>query len=348
LTTEQPRVSVIVVTYNNRDDISACLRSLQDADGADECEIIVVDNLSTDATLDYVREHHPLVHSASAGRNGGFGAGVNYGARLATGTYLAVVNPDAVVDHDWLHPLIDTLESYLRAGLVTPTVLLMGTNDRVNACGNDVHLTGLTFCAGLNRPAPPRDTPAQPVAAISGAAFALRRALWEECGGFDERFFMYLEDTDLSLRVQRMGYDVLHVPSSRVWHRYEVRVSATKLYHLERNRLLMLRKNLSPRTLAILSPALLLTEAITWAYCAYNGAAYVGAKWRSYRRVWRECFAAGRGSTRPTQGTDHDLLRTLDTRLAIEQLQTGSIARVLNYILTAWYMLCRIVALSYA
>jgi len=346
LTTQQPRISVVVVTYNNRDDIDACLRSLRDAD---ECELIVVDNLSTDGTLDHVREHYPTVHAVSAGRNGGFGAGVNYGARLATGTYLAVVNPDAVVQHGWLHPLIDTLETYPRAGLVTPTVLLMGTNDRVNACGNDVHLTGLTFCAGLNQPAPPVETPAQPVAAISGAAFALRRALWEECGGFDERFFMYLEDTDLSLRVRRMGYEVLHAPASRVWHRYEVRVSAAKLYHLERNRLLMLRTNLSTRTLLLLSPALLLTEALTWAFCVQHGTNYVRAKWRSYCRVWRErevTVVNDALSSHVLYG-DSSILCVMVSCLSIEQLQgDGPWITMANSLLTRFYACWRRIAVS--
>ena len=153
------QTSIVVVTFNNRAEIDACLRSLQ-AHSTD-AEIIVVDNLSSDGTLDYVQRQHPHVRAISANRNDGFGAGVNLGARMASGTFLAVVNPDTEVEPGWLQPLIRTLEEQPRVGLVTPTILLKGTEDRVNACGNDVHLTGLAFCRGLNQAAPAQCAPPQ-------------------------------------------------------------------------------------------------------------------------------------------------------------------------------------------
>jgi len=344
--TQHVQTSVVIVTYNNRDDIDACLGSLQTH--SPDAEIIVVDNLSSDGTLDHIRQQYPRVRAVSAGRNGGFGAGANIGARLATGTSLVFLNPDTEVKDAWLTPLIAALEDDSSVGLVTPTVLLKGTANRVNACGNDVHLTGLAFCAGLHHEAPPRSDPARPVAAISGAAFAIRRELWEQLGGFDERFFMYLEDTDLSLRARRLGYTILHVPASRVWHDYRVSVSAAKLYHLERNRLLMLRKNLAPATLALLSPALLLTELLTWTFCLRQGdAAYTRAKWRSYRRLWRERREPRAAAPAPDpRHADRAVLGSLGSRLALEQLESGRFATLVNHTLTALYRCCRMAALA--
>ncbi len=343
---EQPcpaQTSVIVVTYNSRGDIDACLGSLQAH--SPDVEIIVVDNLSTDGTLDHVRRHYPRVRAVSAGRNGGYGAGNNIGARLTTGEYLVILNPDTEVEAGWLDPLLDVLRDRPEVGLVTPTILLKGDGEKVNACGNDVHLTGLAFCAGLNRPAPPVSAPPRAVAAVSGAAFAVRREVWERLGGFDERFFMYLEDTDFSLRARRLGHDILHVPASRIRHRYSARVGATKLYHLERNRLLMLRKNLSPRTLALLSPALLLTELLTWAFCLRQGRAYARAKWRSYRRLWRERREPVTMSPTPRHA-DRAVLGSLGPRLALEQLETNTIATTVNRALTLFYRCLRLAALA--
>ncbi len=342
--THHIQTSVVIVTYNNRDDIDACLGSLRTH--SPDAEIIVVDNLSSDGTLDHIRQQYPRVRAVSAGRNGGFGAGNNIGARLATGTRLVFLNPDTEVKGAWLAPLIAALEDDSSVGLVTPTVLLKGTANRVNACGNDVHLTGLAFCAGLHHAAPPRSTPARPVAAISGAAFAIRRELWEQLGGFDERFFMYLEDTDLSLRARRLGYTILHVPASRVWHDYRVSVSAAKLYHLERNRLLMLHKNLSPATLVLLSPALALTEVLTWIFCLQQGKAYALAKWHSYRGFWRE----RRRSEHPARQLsprydDHALVHSFGSRLALEQMRQGALATTANDLLTIFYTVWRLVAL---
>jgi len=339
------RASIIVVTYNSRGDIDACLRSLrQHAAGA---EVIVVDNLSTDGTLDHVRQHYPGVTAVSAARNGGYGAGNNVGARLAHGDHLVILNPDTEVEAGWLDPLLDTLEGHPEVGLVTPTILLKGSGERVNACGNDVHLTGLAFCAGLNEAAPPTSAQPRAVAAVSGAAFAVRREVWERLGGFDERFFMYLEDTDLSLRARQLGHDILHVPASRIRHRYSVQVGAAKLYHLEHNRLLMLRKNLSPRTLAFLSPALLLTELLTWAFCLRQGWAYARAKWRSYRRLWRERREPVTASPAPRHANrDRAVLDSLGARLALEQLGSSAIAAAANRALTLFYRCSRLAALA--
>lgn len=338
-------ISIIIVTYNSCGDIDACLNSL--FTHSPEAEFIVVDNLSTDGTLKHVWQEYPSVKAVSAGRNGGYGAGNNIGAGIARGDYLVILNPDTEVQAGWLDPLIEVLEQRPDVGLVTPTILLKGSDERVNACGNDVHLTGLTFCARLHEDAPPMTAPARSVAAISGAAFAIRRDVWEQLGGFDERFFMYLEDTDLSLRARRLGYEILHVPASRIWHSYSVRVSATKLYHLERNRLLMLRKNFTPATLALISPALALTEALTWAFCVQQGRVFVRAKWYSYYRFWYELrLSTATNSHRSTRRLDGTLLRQLQPQLSLEQLADGMAILLVNHTLTPYYACWRKAALA--
>jgi GT2 family glycosyltransferase len=337
------QTSIIIVTFNHRREIDACLRSME-MHFAD-AEIIVVDNLSTDGTLDHVRQRYPRVRAVSSGRNDGFGAGVNLGVHMACGTFLAIINPDIEVLPGWLESLIAVLEEQPQVGLVTPTILLAANADNANACGNSPHLTGLTFCIGLHQPAPaPSDAP-HPVSAISGAAFVLRRSLWDRLGGFDEQFFMYLEDTDISWRVLRSGYTIAHVPASRVWHDYELTMSATKMYYLEYNRLLLLRRNMASATLAILSPALLATEALIWAFCLRKGQAYLRAKWRSYCQLWSDRHKIDRPAA-SSPHPDRRLLRTLAARLTVEQLETSTGASLANGVLTAFYALWRIVALA--
>jgi hypothetical protein len=107
----------------------------------------------------------------------------------------------------------------------------------------------------------------------------------------------------------------------------------------------MLRKNLSPATLLVLSPALALTEALTWAFCARRGPAYLRAKWRSYRRLWAACRLAGR-STVANRYPDRALLGALSARLMAEQLDASKAATLANGVLTAFYALWRSVALA--
>ncbi len=340
-----PRIAVVIVTYNNREEIAPCLESLLVT--PEPLDIVVVDNASADGTLSYVQTSYPTVRAVARGHNAGFGAGVNHGIALTTAPYIVVLNPDTIVEEGGLTALIDALH-YPGVGLVTPTVVLADQPTQMNARGNTVHLTGLTFCAGLGGPVPTRDADPHSVAAISGAAFGVTRQVWDELNGFDERFFLYLEDTDLSLRVRRLGYDILYVPASRVRHHYRVRVGAHKLYHLERNRHLMLRKNLSPYALALLSPALLLTEVLTWLYALREGPATCRAKLHAYRRSWRErhlVTSAPRKKDWSEREADLALLYVMTTRLSLEQLQGGLAVRLVNGVLTAFYGRCRALVL---
>lgn len=107
----------------------------------------------------------------------------------------------------------------------------------VNACGNEMHYTGITSCRGLGMPTE-AFTGLHEVPLVSGAAFIARRGLLNNLGQFDELFFMYHEDTDVSLRARSRGHRILCAASAVVTHHYELQMSPTKFYYLERNRLL--------------------------------------------------------------------------------------------------------------
>jgi GT2 family glycosyltransferase len=254
--------SVIIVAYNQRADLARCLASLRESTDA---EIIVVDNGSSDGTADYLAGEFPEVRLVRSQENLGFGGANNLAAGQAAGRYLAFLNPDTVVTPGWLGALVAALERDPSAGLATSKVLLLPDPERTNTCGNDVHLTGLTLCRGLGAPRDAFDEPAE-VAAVSGAAFAIRRELFERLGGFDADFFLYLEDTDLSLRARLAGYRCLYVPDSIVYHDYRLRFGPRKTYYQERNRYLMLLKCYRWRTLLALLPALALAEVVTWGF----------------------------------------------------------------------------------
>nr|MDA8219853.1 glycosyltransferase family 2 protein [Dehalococcoidales bacterium] len=194
------QVSVIVVNYNGRPHIGQCLHSLL-ADRRQDREIILVDNASTDGSADYVEQAFPQVRLIRNERNEGFGQANNLAAGVANGNYLAFLNPDTVVEPNWLDPLIATLEANPQAGLATSQVLLLSDPKVVNTCGSEVHQTGLTLCRGMGEP---RDAfpLIEEVDAVSGAAFAMPRYLFWALGGFDPDFFLYMEDTDLSWRAR--------------------------------------------------------------------------------------------------------------------------------------------------
>jgi GT2 family glycosyltransferase len=323
----RPRISVIVVSYNGRAYLERCLGSLL-AEGATDHEVILVDSASADGSAAYVERAFPEVCVVRT-TNGGYGHGCNVGARLAHGAYLAFLNQDTVVRPGWAEALVAALQHSPAGGLSTPCILLLREPSRANTCGNDVHCSGLTLCRGLGAPAGALGEDAE-VGAISGAAFAVSKHLFVKLGGFDERFGMYMEDTDLSLRARLAGYRCLYVSGAVVYHDYRLRFGPRKTYYQERNRYLMLLKHLKWATLLAMLPVLLLGEVVTWGYVLLHEPHRVANKLRAYVWVaghWKEIVADRQRVQAMRRATDWALLAAWTCRLAFEQAGEGSAVR---------------------
>jgi len=347
--------SIVIVSYNSRGHLGRCLRSVfATIDG--NCEVIVVDNASSDGSADFVATHFPNVKLVRCESNTGFSIGNNLGARYAKGRYIVGLNPDTEVAPGWLEALLGPLEAAERqqttTGITTARVLMMDKPDEVNTCGNITHFSGITICRGLGRPADAREL-AQVVAvpAISGACFALTRSLWDQLGGFDETYFTYLEDTDLSLRARLLGYISVYTPNAAVYHSYTGSFSARKLYYLERNRIIMLLKLYRTSTLFAMLPGLALAEVVTWAYALKNGKGHIAAKWEAYGwLISHRAEVMGKRSEVQTlrQASDIALLGVVSWRLDTVQLAGPLLGRiagfVLNPIFRATYVLAKTVA----
>lgn len=335
---EPALVSVVIVVYNARRHLSRCVGAVL-AQSYPRVEILVVDNASSDGSADEVaaRFPQPQVRLVRAGRNLGYAGGNNLGFAHARGDYVAVLNPDTEVESTWLAALVEALEADPAAGLATSKILLFDRRDRINTCGNDVHYTGLAFCRGLGCPAT-AFTAATTVPAVSGAAFLIRRDLLLWLGGFDERFFLYLEDTDLSWRAALAGFACLFVPDSVVYHHYAVRIDPPKTFYLERNRYLLLLQNCRWATLLLLLPALLLTEVLIWGYVLLRGRAHIGAKLGAYRWLLgrrRQIVRSRRRVQRLRRAGDRSVLRRLDYRLAFDQVAPRPIRAPLRLLFDA-------------
>jgi GT2 family glycosyltransferase len=277
------QTSVVVVAYNPGHFLRDCVASIYSTQP--EVEVVVVDNASTDGAVERVKSEFPDVRVVRNEWNDGFGAGNNLGAARAKGTFLIFLNPDAVVIDGWLEALVHPLAEDPSIGLVTPKVLLRNDPDHINVAGLNVHLSGISMCRGLGLPRTAFDEIAE-VAAISGVTFAARRDVFEAIGGFDEDFFLYIEDVDLSARAWLAGYRCLYVPRAVVLHDYDrVKVDAYKTFWVERGRYLMLLKAFNWRTLLGLLPPLLLAEVLTWGWLLWRNPQAVMQKFRSWHWI---------------------------------------------------------------
>lgn len=340
--TVEMRASLIIVTYNNHSQIEACLRSvLPSLSPADE--LIVVDNASEDGTAALVEAAFPQLQVLRASRNLGFGGGNNLGARQARGEFLAFLNPDTTVELGWLDALVRTLQTHPQAGMATAKILLLDDPEQINTCGNEMHISGLTLCRGMGQPRgayPDLDE----VGAVSGAAFAMRRALFERLGGFDESFFMYMEDTDLSLRARLAGWRILYAPEAIVYHEYRLTFGPNKTYYQERNRYWMLLRTFRKRTLAALLPALLLAELVTWGFVVLRERRNWGNKVRAYRAIVREQTAlkrARQACQALRRVSDSQLLAQAHFRLGYEQTGAGLLPSMAHWVFDPLFWLAK-------
>jgi GT2 family glycosyltransferase len=264
-----PTLSVVVVTYQSAAAVAAALPALVVQLRPDD-ELVIVDNGSTDDTLARVRALAPAATVLALGRNAGFAAGANAGARAARGDLLLFLNPDATPAPGFAEairgPLADGRGWDAWMGLVTAE-----SGRVVNTNGGVVHFTGISWAGEAGLPAPGGTTGPREVAFASGACLAVPRAVWQRLGGFPERYFMYHEDVDLSLRIRLAGGRVGVEPAAAVDHDYSFAKGAAKWRRLERNRWATILRCYPAPLLALLAPALVATEIALLVAAASGG-----------------------------------------------------------------------------
>lgn len=286
----RPDVSIVVVIYNGRDHLAECVSALKADTASPPFEVWLVDNASTDGSGDLAETlaaQWPNVSALRNPTNRGYAGGVNSALPHLRGKYVAVLNPDCVVEPGWLAEAVSFLRANPQAGGLSPLILLHG-DGRINSAGQAVHVTGLGFNRWLCRERPAGLSQPIRVSGLHGATFVMPRAVLTHMGGWDEAGFLYHEDVELSWTLQLMGYDLYCVPRSVVHHHYHLSMYPEKLFLLERNRWALLLTHLGPPARLALAPLLLLTELLMWGYCLLRGPGFLQAKAASYRWVWSQ------------------------------------------------------------
>jgi GT2 family glycosyltransferase len=323
-----PLVSVVVVNYNGGEDLKRCLQSLGHQEPAPSAEVLVVDNGSVDGSRDLaegVAAEFESMRVLSSPVNRGDAGAVNLALAETRGAFVAVLNMDITVEPGWLGPLVAFLEANPGTGAVCPLILLDADPGRINAAGQDIHVTGLGFNRWLGKPRARAGTEPLPLSGLHGGAFLIRREILDRLGGWDERGFLYAEDVQLSMLVQLIGADIHCIPASAVRHDYNLTMHPEKLFLLERNRGWTVLTDLRGRTRLALAPLLALTELMMWGYCLLRGPAFLRAKTRTYR--WLAAHRADLRERRRFVGlirrrSDWQLLRRLRWGYAWRQFIT--------------------------
>jgi len=276
---EMRHVTVIILAYGDEPLLPSSVRSaLASRDVV--VEVILVDNGSASvATLDA----DPRLHILTPGANTGFAGGCNLAAKAAHYDELVFVNSDLVVSEDAISRLAARLDDD-HVGLATGAVLLPGEPATVNSIGNPIHYLMFSWAGDYGEPFSAHDHE-EDVAGICGGFFACRRELWRELGGFDEHYFAYAEDVDLSLRARQLATTIVFEPRAVGVHHYEFTKNNTKWFLLERNRLMNLLTLYDRRSRWLLLPVLLPVELGVLIAAVRGG--WAREKFASWRWLWR-------------------------------------------------------------
>jgi GT2 family glycosyltransferase len=241
---------VVIPTLASDPVLWDCLRSL-DRQTWRDFEVVVVDN-SGSGRLRSLSRVYGHVRVLAPDRNLGFGGGINLGWRSSSSPYIAVLNDDATASPDWLEQLLRAAESQPYAGMCASRVLL-AENGLMDSAGMLIALDGSSKQRGHLEEADMFEED-DTVLGPSGSAALYRRDLLEEAGGFDDKFFLYCEDTDLALRARWLGWQCVYAAQAVVEHQYSKsagRASRLKAYYVERNRLFLIIKNFPFQELAL-------------------------------------------------------------------------------------------------
>ena len=223
-----PRLSIVIVTYNSRRHIDACLESLTGRSPMVDHEIVVVDNASADGTADAVRGRWPAVRVIDAGGNLGFAAANNVGIRQTSGELVLLLNPDTIARPQAIDTLVALLDSRRDAAVAGPRLVdatgraelsfgamispLAELRQKILVTGNDRRAALISrYVDALTRRR-------RHVGWVSGACLLVRRADADAVGLMDERYFMYTEDVDFCAAIRARGRRVLFTPDAEVVH----------------------------------------------------------------------------------------------------------------------------------
>lgn len=281
------RIACVIPNWNGKDRLGKALDTLLKQRTKAKVTIVVVDNGSTDGSSDYIRANYPSVVLVQHDKNYGFAGGVNGGIRKALELeqdYVALFNNDAVAEETWLDELWKELEALPAAGIATGK-LVASDRSHLDSTGEGYSIWGLGFPRGRGEPPNDKYDQQRDIFGATGGASLYRTEVFKQIGLFDDDFFLYYEDLDVSFRAQLAGWKVRYVPTAVAYH--DIGATSDKVrgltrYHTLKNLPLVVWKNVPGRYLWAVLPR------FTVAYLLFLlNAAAEGQGWVAFKAFWR-------------------------------------------------------------
>ena len=351
----QKKVGVVLVnykTYVNRF-LDECRDSLRIQDYPKELvNVYVVDNASSQESIDYIKNSYPEAIIVPR-PDGNYSAANNAGIRAAVADgceYFVIANMDVKYHGSWLSALVKGFESSPDVGIAQSKVLLYPQNEeewkapKINTLGNIMHFLGFGFTSAYKEN--DREIAGYPeiTGYASGCSFITSKEVIEKIGMYDEEYYMYHDDVEMSWRVRLAGYKLILVPDSIIYHKYEFGRSVMMIYYMERNRYLAMLHYYHPITLILIAPAALVMECGMIAYAVLNkwwDAKFKAIKYFWKLDSWKKIYHKRKQVAKFRKLRDRDLIKSFEGRVLFQEIANPILNYLVNPMMNIYWKIIR-------
>ncbi len=280
-----PLVSIIILNYNAGNLLLNCVDSVFKSTYPN-FEVLVVDNISTDNSHIVCKEKFEKIHLIKNKENLGYCEGNNVGIRNADGEFIVILNPDTIVEPDWLNHLMSAYSKF-GEGLYQPKFFSLNEKLVLQSTGNMLHIFGFGFARDKGKADDEKIKSVEKINYASGTCLFTSKLVLDKVGLLDPFLFLYHDDLDLGWRAAQIGINSFYVPQSIIYHAesYSIKWSSKKFYWLERNRKYCLLTHYSKETYAKMRLSLFLVDLCVWLFYLSKG--FLGAKIKAELDIFR-------------------------------------------------------------
>ncbi len=280
-----PLVSIIILNYNAGNLLLNCVDSVFKSTYPN-FEVLVVDNISTDNSHVVCKKKFEKIHLIENKENLGYCEGNNVGIRNANGEFVVILNPDTIVEPNWLNHLMSAYNEF-GEGLYQPKFFSLNEKHVLQSTGNMLHIFGFGFAKDKGKIDDKKMESVEKINYASGTCLFTSKIVLDKIGLLDPFLFLYHDDLDLGWRAAHIGINSFYVPKSIIYHAesYSIKWSSKKFYWLERNRKYCLLTHYSKETYAKMRFSLFLVDLCVWLFYLSKG--FLGAKIKAELDIFR-------------------------------------------------------------
>ena len=280
-----PLVSIIILNYNAGNLLLNCVDSVFKSTYPN-FEVLVVDNISADNSHVACKKKFEKIHLIENKENLGYCEGNNVGIRNANGEFVVILNPDTIVEPNWLNHLMSAYNEF-GEGLYQPKFFSLNEKHVLQSTGNMIHIFGFGFAKDKGKTDDEKMESIEKINYASGTCLFTSKIVLDKIGLLDPFLFLYHDDLDLGWRAAHIGINSFYVPKSIIYHAesYSIKWSSKKFYWLERNRKYCLLTHYSKETYAKMRFSLFLVDLCVWLFYLSKG--FLGAKIKAELDIFR-------------------------------------------------------------